>query len=272
MDASIIIVQHNTPRLLRQTLKGIRRAAPSVSYEVILSENDPGKSGIAVARGEFPEVRVVDNGANVGFGIGMNNGMAAAAGRYIFVFNPDILLTPGSLDELVRFLDEHPDVGLVAPQLKNPDGSLQHSCYRFMEPKTVLYRRLPFLKSLPQAKKHVDEYLMADWDHADTRDVDYVLGAAMLVRREALDQVGAFDPEFFVYFEDQDLCRRFWKAGQRVVYHPASQMIHYHRRETAEGGFFRQLTHPLTRIQIKSAIYYFRKYRGEGNPREKVQD
>ncbi len=266
-DVSIIIVHLNTPGLLRQTLRAVRRAEPKVSFEIVLSENDADARGLSLVREQFPEVRTVDNGGNVGFGAGMNAGFKAARGRYVFIYNPDILLTSGSLEELVRHMDENPGVGMIAPRLHNPDGSLQYSCYAFMEPKTVVYRRVPLLRGLPFAKRHVDAYLMADWDHATTRDVDYALGAAMLVRREALDAVGGFDPAFFVYFEDQDLCRRLWKAGWRVTYHPKATLIHYHRRETAAGGFLSQLLRPLTRVQMRSAVYYFRKYRGERNPR-----
>tara|TARA_Y100000031_G_C7872924_1_gene227192 strand:+ start:21 stop:440 length:420 start_codon:yes stop_codon:yes gene_type:complete len=135
-----------------------------------------------------------------------------------------------------------------------------------MRPSIIFYRRIPFLGILPRAKKAVRDYLMVDDDHARVQDVDYILGAAMLIRKQALDEVGGFDPEFFVYFEDQDLCRRFWKKGWRVVYNPDVELIHYHRRETAEGGFVKQIFNPLTRIQIQSALYYYKKYKGEDNP------
>lgn len=267
IDVSVIIVGYKNSRLVRQTLKGIRRAAPSVSYEILISENDPDEATARMAAAEFPEVRVLNNKANLGFGSAMNRGIEAAQGRYILVFNPDIVVKTGAFEELVRYMDAHPEAGIVGPRLRNPDGGLQFSCYTFMEPKTVLYRRLPFVRRLKQVQDHLGAYTMADWDHGTTREVDYLLGAAMLVRREALQQVGGFDPEYFMYFEDQDLCRRFWKAGWKVVYHPGAELIHYHRRETADGNFLRQLTHPLTRVQIKSAVYYFKKYRGETNPR-----
>ncbi|OGL94853.1 hypothetical protein A2348_05190 [Candidatus Uhrbacteria bacterium RIFOXYB12_FULL_58_10] len=266
IDISIIIVGFKNARLVRQTLKGIRRAAPTVSCEVLISENDPTGATAHVAK-EFPEVRVLNNEKNLGFGLAMNRGIEAAGGRYILVFNPDIVVLPGAFEELVRYLDANPGVGIVGPRLRNPDGGLQLSCYRFMEPITVLYRRLPFIRRIRAVRRHLDEYTLADWDHASTREVDYLLGAAMMVRRDALQKVGGFDPKYFMYFEDQDLCRRFWKAGWKVVYHPAAELVHYHRRETADGNFFRQLLHPLTRIQIKSAVYYFYKYRGESNPR-----
>ncbi len=266
-DVSILIVHYNTPKLLRQTLKGIFAMQSAASFEVIVVDNNPSMRVDELVRGEFPEVKLLVSDQNVGFGNGMNLAIANANGRYFFVFNPDIAITDHALDELMKYMDTHTDVGMVAPRLSNPDGSLQSSCYRFMGPEIILYRRIPLLAKLPFAKKAVDQYLMKDWNHAETQDVDYVLGAAMFVRREAYEAVGGFDPNYFIYFEDQDWCRRFWRAGWRVVYHPKANFVHYHRRETAEGGFFGQMLNPLTRKQMKSAIYYYRKYRGEKHPR-----
>ncbi len=266
-DVSILIVHYNTPRLLRQTLKGIERVAPHVSHEVIVVDNNPKQRVAEMVEQEFPHVKLIVNQCNEGFGRGMNKAIEKATGRYLFVFNPDIVMQPGVLERLTEYMDTHEDVGMVGPRLSHPDGSLQHSCYRFMKPSVILYRRVPVLRWFGFAKAQVREYMMVDMDHTQTQDVDYLLGAAMFIRRKALEQVGGFDPEFFVYFEDQDLCRRFWKKGWRVVYHPETELIHYHRRETAEGGFVKQLFNPLTRIQIQSAVYYYKKYKDESHPR-----
>jgi N-acetylglucosaminyl-diphospho-decaprenol L-rhamnosyltransferase len=266
MDLSILIVHYNTPGLLRQTLKGIRLAAPKLRYEVIVVDNNPEMPIAEKVAAEFPEVKLIVPERHLGFGGGMNRAMDIASGRYVLVFNPDIAVLAGGLEELVRFMDANADVGIAGPQLLHPDGSIQYSCFRFMRPEVILYRRLPWLSRLPSVKVQMDRYVMAEWDHGETRDVDYMLGAALCVRREALAQVGGFDPAFFVYFEDQDWCRRFWKAGWRVTYNPGAKLIHYHRRETAEGGLLSQLLNPLTRIQVRSAIYYYRKYRGEELP------
>lgn len=265
-DISILIVHYNTPGLLRQTLKGIFVSKQHVSYEVIVVDNNPKMRIQDWVQKEFPLVKVIVSDRNLGFGGGMNLAFGHACGRYIFVFNPDIATFDNSLDQLTQFMDQHTDVGMLGPKLLNPDKSLQYSCYRFMNPRVIFYRRVPFLRSLSFAKRAVDAYQMKDWDHSSVSDVDYLLGAAMFVRKDAYQQVGGFDPNFFVYFEDQDWCRRFWLAGWRIMYHPGIIFIHYHRRETAEGSFWQQMRNPLTRIQIKSAIYYYRKYRHQPNP------
>jgi GT2 family glycosyltransferase len=266
-DISILIVHYNTPGLLRQTLKGLYHSNPKVTFEVIVVDNNPSVRVRDWVQKEFTLATVIMSYDNVGFGPGMNLAMQHANARYYFVFNPDIAAFAGTLDALVDYMDEHPDIGILGPKLLNPDRTLQHSCYRFMNPSVILYRRIPILRSLSFAKRAVDAYQMKDWAHEEAADVDYLLGAAMFTRKEAIDQVGGFDPYFFMYFEDQDWCRRFWMAGWRVVYHPDIFFIHYHRRETAEGSFFQQIHNPLTRIQMESAIYYYRKYRGVSNPR-----
>ncbi len=266
-DVSILIVHYNTPGLLRQTLKGLFGSKQSVSFEVIVVDNNPNMRVREWVQKDFPLVKLVMSDRNVGFGAGMNLAMHQASGRYYFVFNPDIATFDGVLDSLTAFMDTHPDIGMLGPKLLNPDRTLQYSCYEFMKPSIIFFRRVPVLRSLPFAKRAVDAYQMKSWAHDQIQDVDYLLGAAMFVRKEAVDEVGGFDPTFFVYFEDQDWCRRFWLAGWRVVYHPDISLIHYHRRETAEGSFFQQLRNPLTRIQMESAIYYYRKYRGQENPR-----
>lgn len=266
-DVSILIVHYNTPGLLRQTLKGFFQSDTRSSYEVIVVDNNPAQRVIPWVQKEFPAVRLLASDTNVGFGQGMNLAMQQAVGRYYFIFNPDIAIFDGALDALVDYLDQQTDIGMVGPKLLNPDRTLQYSCYRFMKPSVIFYRRLPLIRGLGFARRAVDAYQMKDWDHEEIQDVDYLLGAALFVRATAVEQVGGFDPAFFIYFEDQDWCRRFWLSGWRVVYHPDIQLIHYHRRETAEGSFFQQLKNPLTRIQMQSALYYYKKYKGQPHPR-----
>lgn len=266
-DLAIMIVHYNTPGLLRQTLKGIFTFPPQKSFEVIVVDNNPKQRVRDWIQKEFPQTKVVMSDRNIGFGCGMNLAMQYADAKYLLVFNPDIAVFEGVFDKMISFMDEHHNIGVFSPKLLNPDRTLQYSCYRFMGPSIIFYRRIPILRSLSLAQKADDFYQMKDWNHNEVKNVDYFLGAVMMARKEAVDQVGGFDPAYFIYFEDQDWCRRFWKAGWRVVYNSDIQIVHYHRRETAEGSFIQQLRNPLTRLQMKSAIYYYQKYKGEENPR-----
>lgn len=267
IDVSILIVHTYEKELLRQTLKGLRRAAPKVSYEVIVIDNNPAAGLAEVLKKEFPDTVYITNKTNKGFGGAMNVGIEKSRGRYILIFNPDIIVQPESLEEMVIFMDQNPGVGICGPQLLNPDRSLQYSCYRLPTYLLPVYRRTP-LGRFGKGKKAVEDYLMMNVDHSETMDVDSLIGAALFCRREALEDVGLFDERYFMYYEDNDLCRRFWEKGYKVKYYPKSQMVHYHRRASADGGLLNQLMNRFTWIHISSFIKYCRKYRGAINPRE----
>lgn len=266
LDVSIIIVHTFERQLVRQTLRSLRRSAPKVSYEVIVVDNNPAAGMGQTLATEFHDVVYVPLTKNVGFGSAMNRGMEKAQGRYILIFNPDIIVRSGSLEELVRFMDISSDVGVCGPQLLNPDGTLQHSCYRLPSLFLPAYRRTP-LGKWSHGREAVEDYLMMHDAHDETMDVDSLIGAALFCRAEVLKEIGMFDEQFFMYYEDNDLCRRFWQAGHRVVYHPGSVMVHYHRRASADGGLFSQLLSKFAWIQIASFIKYYRKYFRQSNPR-----
>lgn len=266
VDVSILIVHTFEANLVRQTLRGIRRAAPRLRYEVLVMDNNPGAGLYERLRRDFPEVRYIPMDANRGFGYAMNKGIAASTGKYVLVFNPDIIVSSGALETLHAFMEAHPEVGTVGPRLANPDGGLQYSCYRYHTPMIPVYRRTPLGKS-PWGRRAIADFLMQDFSHDEIADVDWIMGSAMFTRRAALEKVGTFDDAIFMYFEDTDLCRRLWEGGWRVVYNPKVHMVHYHRRASSDGSLLAQLFSRMTRVHIRSALYYFRKYHGKSNPR-----
>ncbi len=270
IDLSILIVHTFEGRLLRQTLGSISRAAPKVNFEVVIIDNNPAAGFGEVLADEFPHIRHIGLERNVGFGAAMNVGIKAAKGRYVLIFNPDIVVQPESLETMMEFMDENHDVGICGPQLKNPDGSLQYSCYRFPTVMIPAYRRTP-LGKFSFGRRAVEHYLMTHENHDQEMDVDSLIGAALFTRKTTLDEVGHFDERFFMYYEDNDLCRRFWEKGHRVVYYPKAHMIHYHRRASADGNFLKQLFNRFAWIQIASAIKFFAKYRGKENPRRVIK-
>ncbi len=163
-------------------------------------------------------------------------------------------MLPGALEALVAFMDAHPEVGIAGPKLLYPDGELQHSCRRFSTPAHLLVRGLHLDRVM--VRSHIlRDAVYADWDHTTPRDVDYVTGAAMIVRRAAMAQVGLLDEGFRLYFEDQDWCYRMWQGAWRVAYVPDSRMIHNHQHASARGHFSK-----ATRTHIKSMVRFFRKH------------
>lgn len=259
MKLSLIILNYESAGLVRECIRGIHAARLALSYEIIVVDNNSGDGVGAMLARSFPGVRFIGSPVNGGCAAGNNLGLLAAQGAYALILNPDIAVLPGAIETLVTFLDAHPDAALVAPQLVNPDGTTQLSCFRFPDPLIPILRRTP-LGNLPGARRRLRAYLLTSWDHTDTRTVDWVLGACMLVRMEAVERVGLMDERFFLYFEDVDWCRRFWAAGYKIYYHPASRMVHYHRRLSAVNPGLKGILSASTRVHIVSGLRYFAKY------------
>lgn len=274
MELSIVILNYKNRGLVRQCVKTIELYAPKVSYEILVVDNNSGDGtelmmATHFPAAKFPHVRFIQTGANLGYAGGNNVGIRASTGRYLAIMNPDITVRPGALDEMHRFMEANKDVGVAGPKLVHPDGSLDHSCYRFPDLSIPVYRRTPLGKT-PKGKAALASYLMDDYDHATTRDVDWLLGAVLVVRRAALDKVGLLDDQFFLYFEDTDWCRRFWNAGWRVVYHTGANMVHFHERLSAQGSWLTGPFRKSTRIHISSCVKYFRKWKNAEKAPEKL--
>ncbi|MBI2099354.1 glycosyltransferase family 2 protein [Candidatus Uhrbacteria bacterium] len=266
MDLSIVILNYKSKNMVRECLAGIRMAAPALKYEIIVVDNGSGDGVGKTLSENFPEVKFIASPENVGFAAGNNLGIRASIGRYILIMNPDIAVFAGSVEALVRYMDENKEVGLAGPKLLNPDRTVQDSVYRFPRKMTPVYRRTPFGKT-PTGKQEIQRYLMKDWNHEGEAEVDWLLGACLMIRREAMEQVGLLDERFFLYFEDTDWCRRFWEKGWKVSYVPESTMVHFHRRESAESPLLSSLFKKTTQAHIRSGVKYFLKYRGKNNPR-----
>ncbi len=266
MDLSIIVLNYKTMRLLRECLRSIRFANPQLRFEVIVVDNASGDGTAAMVRQEFPEHVLIESSANRGYAGGNNLGLAAAKGRHVMIMNADIFVKDGVLEELVRYLDAHPEVGMVGPRLVNGDGSAQESHYRFHTLDIPMLRRTP-LGATGWGSRKLDAFLMKDVQPSGPTEVDWLLGGAVVARREAVAEVGLLDERFFLYFDDVDWCRRFWEKGWKVVYLPDVSLIHLHQRQSAEGELLAVVTNPVTRIHIRSAVQYFRKYWRKPNPR-----
>lgn len=259
MTLSIVILNYRSRGLLRQCLKGLAAARLAVLHEIIVVDNASGDGTLAMLREDFPGVRTLASPVNGGFAMGNNLGLLAARGHYALILNPDLVVLPGSIERLVAFLDDHPEAAVVAPQLLNPDGTVQASCYRFPDPWIPILRRTP-LGRLRFAQRHLRHYLMTDWSHAETQTVDWALGGCLLIRFSAIERVGLFDERYFLYYEDVDWCRRFWEAGLAVYYLPSARLVHYHQRLSAEYPGLRGVLSALTRIHILSGLLYFLKF------------
>lgn len=212
---------------LRACLNSLKTASADPSLiETVVVDNASADSSADMVAAEFPEVRLVRLSDNTGFGGGNNEALKELDAPYAFLLNSDATCAPGALDELLAFADSTPDVGIIGPKVLNPDGSIQYSCRRFPTFAAGLFRNVYLGRLFPNNKPAAD-YLMQEFDHASVRDVDWVSGCALLIRRDCLEEIGLLDNKtFFMYCEDMDWCLRTHNAKWRVVYFPEARITH----------------------------------------------
>lgn len=222
--------------------------------EVIVVDNASTDGSAEMVQAEFPGVHLVANDENRGFPAANNQGLAVAQGRYIFLLNPDTEVLGDGLATMVAFADTHPDVGMLGPQLLNPDGSVQSSRRRFPTLATAFFESTWLQPYAPH--RVLERYYVEDRPDDIVQEVDWVYGAAMMARREAIEQVGPMDEGFFMYSEELDWCRRFRGAGWRVVYLPTAQVVHHEGKSSEQIVAARHIHFQTSKVR------YFRKHHG----------
>ncbi len=255
---SIIIVHYNQENLLKQCLRNISEAKIGLEKEIIIIDNAftaQSRDFLADWRKMEQNRRVIFNKENVGYAKANNQGIKAAKGEYILILNADVIVLPGSVEALIGLLKQDSLVGLAGPQLLNIDKTIQDSCYRFPRFYTPLARRT-FLGKI-FFKNELKRYSMRDFDHQQTREVDWLLGACLAGRKRILERVGLFDERYFLYLEDTDLARKIRQNGFKTVYLPSAKMYHFYQRSSDKGGLFKK----IVRIHIASALKYFWKWK-----------
>lgn len=251
---SFVIVSWNAKEYLTECLQSIRDNC-HVPAEIIVVDNASHDGTPERVRQDFPECRLVETGANLGFAKGNNIGIALATGRYLLLVNSDVKVLPGCVETLVKLMETNPSVGLAGPQMLRADGSVDRSTMRFPTLWNSLCRALA-LDSVFRRSRLLAGYLMGDFDHRQSRDVEILNGWFWVVRREALQQVGALDDRFFMYGEDMDWCYRFSKAGWRNFFCAESAAVHY-------GGASSALAPARFYVEKQRAnLQYWKKHHG----------
>ena len=256
---SIIILNYNSRGLLKQCVRSIEMSQVSVPYEIIIVDNASHDDSVDMIEHDLPHVQLIQSPRNLGYGGGNNLGIQHARGEYILILNPDVTVLNHSIEKLLTTFEHDSATGLVAPQLLHPDKTIQYSCYRFPRVLTPLLRRT-WLGETTWGKKHLDWFMMRNWDHLTSQEVDWVLGGAMMMKTSLMRELGGFDPRYFLYFEDVDLCKMLAQVGKKVWYAADAQMVHYHKRQSAKKRGVLGIFNPLTRIHIQSGIAYFKKW------------
>lgn len=257
MDLSIIIVNWNVRELLRRCLASIEANRGDLSLEVIVVDNTSADDSVPMVEQEFPQVHLIASGKNLGYTGGNNLGAKEAKGRHLLILNPDTEIVGEALERMVAYLDNHPAVGAVGPQLLNSDGSVQSSRRRFPRLATAFFDGgTPFSMRWFPNNRFERMYYMADTSDDEIQSVDWLVGAALTIRRETWREVGPLDNQFFMYCEELDWCHRSRDAGWEIHYLPTAQIVHHEQGSAGQIGV-------TTWIRVyRSKILYFRKYFG----------
>jgi len=274
LDIAVVILSYNTAELLRNCLRSLLASMGNFRMQVCVVDNASSDGSSTLVRTEFPTVHLIANPNNIGYSAGNNVGLrmfgfgepAALTAkppaetllpRYILLLNPDTLLPPHALAEMLAFMDAHPEIGAAGPRVRRPDGSLDRACRRsFPTPQVSFYRMTGLSRLFPKSQRfnaYNLEFMPEDAVHA----VDSVVGAYMQIRREAVLQVGLLDEEFFMYGEDVDWAKRIKDAGWQVWYNGQVEITHVKEASSSQSI--------KSRIDFYQAmwIFYRKHYRSQ---------
>lgn len=225
---------------------------PTMDFEAIYIDNCSTDGSVGYIKKHYPQVKIIQNVEPLGFGENNNKGVMASVGDYIAIVNPDIILQDDSIDKICRKLEGTQENVIYAPQLLNPDGSVQYSVRSFITLR-VFMRRLLSRGDDNNISNEMVKYLCKDIDVEKTQTVDWAMGAALFMSRETYAKLGGFDQRYFLYMEDEDMCLRAWKMNIPVIYYPEAKMIHNHLRGSSKLG-------KKTLMHFKSLFTFFRRH------------
>ncbi len=252
MKLSIVIVSFNTERLLKGCLRSIYAGANGTPFDIWVVDNNSRDNSVPMVKAQFPSVKVVENRANVGFSRANNAIIAQSNSDYVLLLNPDTLIIEDAIERVVKFMNEHPQVGIAGCKVLNRDGTLQLACRRSLPTPKVAFYRLSGLSRLFPQSRTMGKYNLTYESPDELQEVDAVSGAFLMIRREVIKDIGLLDERFFMYGEELDWCLRAKRAGWGIVYYPAAQIVHY-KGESAKHNS-RKAT-----LEFHRAMYLFHK-------------
>lgn len=258
MDLSIVIVNWKVKDLLEKCLQSIFKETKNISFEVFVVDNNSEDGSIEMVREKFPQVNLTASMENLGFAKGNNLAIKKSRGRYVLLLNPDTEILENALEKIVRFMDEHLECGIAGCKLLNPDLSLQSSVRSFPDISSQIFILLKLHHLFPYSKA-MYKYLAHNFDYEKTQEVDQVMGAFMMIRREVLDKIGLLDENFWIWFEEVDFCKRAKTVGWKILYTPEAKIIHHY------GQSFKQAMGVKKQRDFnRSLSYYFKKNGAKG--------
>lgn len=258
-DISILIVNYNTAHLLDEMFGSLYRSIfPGLKVQVIVVDNASADDSVDLLRSHYPDVKMIVNEVNVGFGRANNQGVPYIQGRYVLLLNTDAFVAPDTLAKTIAYMDTHSNCGVLGVKLVGRDGELQPSCRYFPTPWNM-FLTLTGLSRVFKTARLVDS---PSWDCNAVTQCDWVPGCYFLIRREVIDQVGLFDPRYFLYSEEVDLCRSVKNAGWDVTYYPETSVVHLGGESAKSDSVISTGGRQVVALQAESELLYFRKYHG----------
>ena len=246
---SVIVVNHNTRKLTAALVASLHKHIRAYPMEICIVDNNSRDRSARFLRERYPEIDLVESPVNLGFGRAVNLAAKRCTGSYLWLLNSDCFVRSDVAAEMVAYLEEHLDVAAVTSRLVSKDGSFQASCRRFPTFTNVLFSRQSPLSGLLPART---DYTLPDFDVPT--QVDACAGTSTMIRREHFKKAGGFDPRFFMYCEDTDLCASFAALGLKVVYLPQAEVTHLWAESWKRNGWMRYYHHH------RSMAKYFRKH------------
>lgn len=253
MDISVVIVNWNTKDMLLECLRSLENQTGNFKKEVIVVDNGSTDGSQEAVREIFPEVQIIENNANLGFAKANNIGMKASKGRYVCLVNSDVKVLDGCLDRLIRYMDQDVSIGIIGPKILWPDMTLQDSCRKCPSIWNNICEFVHLNRLFPTSIFFSGEHMIF-FDHLTIRNVEGLVGCFLMIRKAALVEIGLFDERFFIYFEETDLCKRFYEKQWLILFYPEAQAIHYGRKSSSKDAS------RFSFEQLKSKLQYWEKH------------
>lgn len=260
MDVSIVIVSYNVSDLLCACIASIKKET-TCTYEIIVIDNASQDDSVKRLQAEHADVVLIQNQSNIGFVRANNQGFRVSNGRYVFMLNPDTLVLDKAIDKLVQFMDEHPECGGGGPKNLNSDMSLQRNCHHFPTIFMRLIEHAGLNRRYPDVRLFGKEF-MTYWSYNEIKEVDWITGCSLILRREVLEKVGNLDENYFMYSEETDLCYRFKKAGWKILFYPFATIIHYGGKSATGQKVEKQFYGSVIKHLYNSKYFFFKKNYG----------
>lgn len=232
MKVSVVVVSYNVRGFLENLLGSLSRSLIGVESEIIVVDNSSDDDTVEFVRKDFPEVKLIENRANVGFGKANNQGVRIASGEFLLVINPDAIVQEDTVKEMIHFMETHADAGAASCKVLNADGTLQKSCRRGFPTPWVAFTKISGLSSLFPRSKSFGRYNLTYLNPGEVHEVDAIGGSFMFIPRKVFLDVGGFDEDYFMYGEDIDLCYKIKQAGYKVYYTPQTTVVHFKGEST----------------------------------------